>query len=240
VQQKSEKDAGAPRRLCPQWYGAGLALAAASTVAVFSMYPQIDMSVARTFYLGDRHFFGLESTGVVVLRNVFRVMFWSAIAAAAYGLFKTYRGQANWLNASFRQWLFLAACLAVGPGLMTNLVLKDHWGRARPQQVIELGGTKHFTAPALLPVHECDRNCSFVSGEASSIFMMFFAAAFVWSAWSGWMASAGIALGLLSGLVRMAQGGHFLSDVLYAGIFMALIALMLHGLFSRASRPRSA
>ena len=41
----------------------------------------------------------------------------------------------------------------------------------------------------------------------------------------------GIALlyGVTVGLMRMIVGGHFLSDVLFAGIFTALIVWLLHG-----------
>jgi lipid A 4'-phosphatase len=39
--------------------------------------------------------------------------------------------------------------------------------------------------------------------------------------------------GLVTGLVRMAQGGHFLSEVAFAGVFMALTVLALRALMLR-------
>jgi lipid A 4'-phosphatase len=48
----------------------------------------------------------------------------------------TRRGARTWLRLAFRQWLFLAVCQAAGSGLVTNLVFKDHWGGARPKQVV--------------------------------------------------------------------------------------------------------
>ena len=117
--------------------------------------------------------------------------------------------------------------MAVGPGLVANVVLKDNWGRARPRSVVEFGGTKHFT-PALIPAGECARNCSFVSGEASSAFVPFFAAALSPPQFRRMLFGAGLVIGLAAGLVRISQGGHFLSDILFAGIFMALTASALH------------
>ncbi len=111
---------------------------------------------------------------------------------------------------------------------MANVVLKDNWGRARPRSVVEFGGTKHFT-PALIPASECSRNCSFVSGEASSAFVPFFAAALLLlPQLRRTLFGAGLAAGFGAGLIRISQGGHFLSDILFAGIFMALTASALH------------
>ena len=39
--------------------------------------------------------------------------------------------------------------------------------------------------------------------------------------------AAAVAAGSIAGLIRMGEGGHFLSDVVFAGVFMALdVALM--------------
>jgi lipid A 4'-phosphatase len=109
----------------------------------------------------------------------------------------------------------------MGPGLVANLLLKDHWGRARPRHVAEFGGPKTFTPP-LIPANQCPRNCSFVSGEAASIFLPFYAVAFVVPQWAAALVAAGTLLGFASGAVRVSQGAHFLSDVIFAGVFMAL------------------
>jgi lipid A 4'-phosphatase len=45
------------------------------------------------------------------------------------------------------------------------------------------------------------------------------------------MVVLGMVLGSLAGLVRIAQGGHFLSDVVFAGVFMAMTAALLQLLF---------
>src|SRR5438045_4005954 len=62
--------------------------------------------------------------------------------------------------------VFIVAATALGPGLIANTLLKDHWGRARPNQIEAFGGTRQFT-PAPLPAAQCERNCAFVSGHAA-------------------------------------------------------------------------
>src|SRR5690606_16584088 len=121
-------------------------------------------------------------------------------------------GRRRWLGLDKAHWLFLAACLAAGPGLVANLVLKDNWGRARPKHVVEFGGTKAFTPPLVI-AGQCPRNCSFVSGEASSTCLPLDAAAALFPQWSVPLVIAGTVGGLATGLVRMSQGAHFLSDI---------------------------
>ncbi len=121
------------------------------------------------------------------------------------------------------------------PYIVANLMLKDHWGRARPRQVTEFGGSKTFTPP-LIPAKQCPRNCSFVSGEAASIFLPFYAVAFVALQWDAVLVVAGTLLGLASGAVRVSQGAHFLSDVIFAGVFMALtVGLVYRAILGRVA-----
>jgi lipid A 4'-phosphatase len=193
----------------------------------FLAFPELDLVVSRAFYSGDRNFVGQSAFLVVGLRIVFVVVFWLCVAGAAAGLWMTRDRKRTWAHLTFAQWLFLAVSLAMGPGIVANLVLKDHWGRARPRQVAEFGGSKTFTPP-LIPAKQCPRNCSFVSGEAASIFLPFYAVAFVAPQWAAVLVAAGTLLGLASGAVRVSQGAHFLSDVIFAGVFMALTAALVY------------
>src|SRR5262245_20961434 len=198
--------------------------------------PDVDLIVSAAFHIGNGTFSGQSSAWVKMLRNLFLGLFYLTIAAALVGLLVTrYRSRA-WLHLEFSQWLFLAVCIAVGPGLVANVIFKDHWGRARPKQVIEFGGAKVFTPP-LMPTDQCTNNCSFVSGEAASIFMPFYAAALLLPQWAGVALISGTLLGLAAGLVRISQGAHFLSDVIFAGVFMALTAALVHrALLEQVSR----
>jgi lipid A 4'-phosphatase len=209
----------------------------AAAAAVFLSSPQIDLVIAEAF-LGGNRFVGNQYLLVKIARWAFIVLYFSSIALAIAGAALAHR-QRLWAGLTAKRWMFLAACLVVGPGLVANVALKDQLGRARPKHVVELGGQKAFTPP-LVAARECHRNCSFVSGEASSIFVLFYAAALVMPHWSVPLVVAGTVGGFAAGLVRMAQGGHFLSDVIFAGVFMALTVQALHELMFGRPRLRHA
>src|SRR5690348_14890564 len=55
--------------------------------------------------------------------------------------------------------VLMIVTLTLGPGLLTNVVLKDHWGRPRPIDVIEFKGNELFV-PWWNPRGDCPNNCS--------------------------------------------------------------------------------
>ena len=78
--------------------------------------------------------------------------------------------------------VFLITTLALAPGLMANLILKDHWGRPRPYTITEFNGDAQFI-PWWDPRGGCDANCSFVAGEGASSFWTLAPAALAPPAW---------------------------------------------------------
>jgi lipid A 4'-phosphatase len=123
------------------------------------------------------------------------------------------------LRASGKSWrlplAYVVLAGALGPGLLVNSGFKDQWQRARPYQVEAFGGTQQFTRAAVM-TDQCNNNCSFVSGHVACGF--FFASLMLvqrrrqvlWSA-------TGVSAGLVIGFARIADGAHWLSDVLWAG-----------------------
>ncbi len=216
-----------------------LAMAALGVAALFGavvcVLPSLDITVASLFYGNDHEFVGNESAAVGALRQAFKLLCVTFCVAAVVGLALTRGNARTWLGLRFVHWLFLVICLALGPGIVANLILKDHWGRARPYQIAEFGGVKTFT-PALKPADQCDRNCSFVSGEASAIFAPFFAVAVLYRRRAPMLLALGLTAGTLDGLVRMSQGGHFLSDVVFAGVLMALTTVVVDFIFQSAAQ----
>jgi membrane-associated PAP2 superfamily phosphatase len=127
--------------------------------------------------------------------------------------------------------LIITATAAV-PGIVANLVLKDHWHRARPIDVLNFGGNDRFT-PWWDPRGTCPNNCSFIAGEPSGAFWTMAAAAVAPPQWQIAAYSAAVTFGVALGILRMAAGGHFFTDVVFAGIFMYLVLWTLHGLIFR-------
>lgn len=200
----------------------------------FHAIPQLDIATSemlRSACGGDaRHSGWCHENGVLLVPRWLAMAVCCAILGIAMlSAVRSWRGRHA---QSARQWkaaTFMVLAFVIGPGLLANVVLKDNWGRARPREVVALGGTQTFTPP-LVPSRACASNCSFVSGEASGVFTAFFAAALVLPHVRFALISAGIAGGLTTGLVRMSTGGHFLSDVLFAGVLMTLAVLMAHAL----------
>jgi len=122
-------------------------------------------------------------------------------------------------NANSRNAGFLLVSLTVGPGLLVESILKTQLGRPRPRDTSLFGGQESFVS-ALWPVGSCERNCSFVSGHAA---LAFWATAFAFLLPPPYrlpVILAGLILGLIMGLARIAEGAHFLSDVVFAGIIV--------------------
>lgn len=205
---------------------------------LFSTVPAIDLGVTRTFYLPGSGFPADKTTLV-------QAIYWFvwggsrlAIATVLLLWLASLFTKNSWLRLRRRWFGFLLLAILIGPGLIVDSGLKNHWGRARPEQIQEFGGSRHFTAP-LLPANECDRNCSFVSGHVSG------AAALMSFGWlaaprrrRNWLIGSAIVSGIV-GFVRIAQGGHFVSDVLFAYYAVWLgnwIAAWLLGRFSLLPR----
>lgn len=198
--------------------------------------PQLDLAAAGLFYDPFDGFF-LKDQALV--RFVYEFVPWlSRAVIAALLVFVllawTWQRRRVFFLAQRQAALFLLLVALVGPLLLVNGVFKEHWGRARPSQIEQFGGSKQFTRAAI-PADQCAKNCSFVSGHASSGFF-FLAPAFVFATRRRMWLAIGTGAGLGIGLVRMIQGGHFLSDVLFSGIVVYLTAWLLHALLFRESR----
>ena len=113
------------------------------------------------------------------------------------------------LLISGRAIVFLMATLALGPGLLVNVGLKDHWGRPRPIDVTQFGGDQHFVA-WWDPRGDCPSNCSFVSGDVSGAFWTLAPAALAPPPWRALAYGAALALGAGMAALRMTGGRAFL------------------------------
>lgn len=121
--------------------------------------------------------------------------------------------------------IFIILFIFIGSGLIVNFLFKDHWGRPRPREILQFGGQYKFIHHWLMG--PTSKNSSFPSGHASIAFFMIFPY-FIYKRTRVLLTLIpGIIYGLIMGIARMAQGGHFASDVIYAGFFMYLTGLLL-------------
>jgi len=133
---------------------------------------------------------------------------------------------------SARAALFLIATLALAPGLMANLILKDYWGRPRPAEVQEFYGPEKFV-PWWDPRGTCDKNCSFVAGEGAGGFWTLAPAALAPPPLRSLAYAAAFTFGTAAGLLRLSGGAHFFSDVGFSGVFTFIIIWLIHGFIYR-------
>lgn len=201
--------------------------AVAAMLVLFWTAPGIDLWASGLFYRPGQGFFLAQDEAT---RFIYRAVPW-LVVLMVIGLpltvFAGWRRGRPIAGIDLRAGIFLIAVLAIGPGLLVNTLLKDHWGRARPSQVTEFGGTQRFT-PAAIPADQCDRNCSFPAGHPAVGFSLVAFAFLAASRRRKIIEAVAIGFGAAVGIVRIAQGGHFLSDVIFSGLIVYGVAWLLH------------
>ena len=198
------------------------------TGLVFAFAPDIDLAAARLF-LKDGVFSGVTPVGEILRTIGYQAPFW-LLGAAASGWALRRLGVFRLPAPSSRALLFLVLTLATGPGLLVNVALKNHSHRPRPVQTLELGGKWDFR-PWYRFDGQCDRNCSFVSGEASSAFWTLAPALLAPPHVRALTVVGALVFGTSVAALRMAFGGHYLSDSLISALLTIVLVLGFHWLF---------
>lgn len=210
-------------------------IAALATLAML-MGLNLDLQIAQLFYDPAEHRFLAASSRYVALArdNGFIALVTCVSAVVAALVTRVLRRPQRIIPG--RVVLFLVSTLALGPGLMANVILKEHWHRPRPAQVVEFGGNRPYV-DWWNSGGACERNCSFVSGEASAAAWMFAPAMLAPPQWRiAAFAGAAIYTVVIS-LSRMAAGAHFFTDVLFAVLLTLLLIWIAHGAIFRWRRP---
>ncbi|HDT15444.1 MAG TPA: phosphatase PAP2 family protein, partial [Firmicutes bacterium] len=120
--------------------------------------------------------------------------------------------------ASYRkEALIVILTVMLGPGLIINVISKEYTGRPRPREITEFGGQWKFKK--VFEFGKPGMGHSFPAGHPSAGFLFYAlyaalrrrhgktAAGFFWFS---------ILYGSAIGAARMAQGGHFFSDVIWS------------------------
>ncbi len=208
-------------------------------LASLVIWPTIDLTISGWFYTINKGFLWAEHPFFLFMH---RLAYDGARAlGVAFVLLAVTTAllRKPLLRIDSKGWFFLFLALVIGPGLVANIVLKDHWGRARPREITEFGGTATFSPPLILQkTHH--KNDSFVAGDAAFGFYLTsfayllplpsrgtrrnYSRRFFWG---------GMAMGTLFGISRIVMGGHFFSDVLFAAFFMLVVSAGLHAIMFR-------
>lgn len=196
--------------------------------ALFVFFPGLDLAVSSLFY-NEAGGFQLTQVGLLKdLRDVGDEMpaTIAVIVAAALLLKLIYPSRPTLLPPRFS--LYYLSLYLLGPLLLVNGFLKAFSGRPRPRQILDFGGTLHFSR-AWSFGGECVANCSFVSGEAAAAACLVPLALFVSRVWRKEVAVLITAFAAVTSLNRVAFGAHFLSDIVIAwGLVLTLAFLLRH------------
>lgn len=129
--------------------------------------------------------------------------------------------------------LFIILSLIIGPILIVNIGFKAHWDRPRPRHIENFGGSEEFVK--VWNMGESGNGASFPSGHAAGgyYFLVFY---FILRKKSKFLSLTALTLslsyGTLVGVSRIAQGGHFASDVLWSAGFIYITCLILYHLLN--------
>ncbi len=219
----------------------GLAIALALTAAfvvVFTLYPRLDLVVAGWFYDPvARDFPATLGEAAAFARDAAMWIAWGFVAPSIVALAAKFIRPVKALALPGRTVLFLVVTMTLTAGVLSNLGFKSYWGRPRPVMVTEFGGPWAFK-PWYDPTGECPKNCSFFSGEGVTAFWTFAPAALAPPAWRPLAYVAATAFGLATGALRMAFGGHFLTDVLASGLVAFFVIWLAYAVIYRWPRTR--
>jgi membrane-associated PAP2 superfamily phosphatase len=207
-----------------------IALAVAAVVGlVFGLWPELDLTLAAPFFdparggfwrSYDPFFLKLRDAATWIITLI-------ALPAGVAIALKLIWPERPMLIPG-RAVVLMLLTLALAPGVVANLVFKEHWHRPRPIDVGQFGGSEHFRA-WWDPRGDCPKNCSFVAGEPSGAFWTVAPALLTPVPWRALATAAALVFGAAVGLLRMAAGAHFFSDVVFAGVFTFLVIWLTHG-----------
>ena len=185
---------------------------------VFTLWPQVDLWTSAQFRNANGVFVDDQRAWAYAFYLAMPKIGWAYFIAALVAIVLGRR----WPQRVPFRWRRRAASLAlvsgIGSWLVVNVLLKEHWGRARPREVVELVATaRHHFSLALVPTDQCLHNCSFTSGHAASGFVIMAVGLMGPVAVRRRWLAIGLAFGALASAGRIVQGAHFLSDTLFAG-----------------------
>lgn len=189
--------------------------------------PSFDIFFSSIFYKGNGQFvFQSYYTFVLLVREIMlpAVLVYVLILPIFSKFFLINKIFFNYVFSS-KEFLFIWMSILLNTTVVH--LFKNFWGRARPGDIIQLGGEGVFT-PWYKLSDACTTNCSFVSGDSAagfSIIILYFVTQNLKYIYLS------IFFGLLLGIVRITEGAHFLSDVVFSGLMVVMFTFFLSKYF---------
>ena len=198
--------------------------------ALFAAFPLWDLDVAGLFF--DPHSAKFPLAVDYSLNVVRRIANWVPfllLAPAVFALLRKLVFPNSPMLMAPSVVVFLIGSFLLGPALTANALLKENWGRPRPNFVQQFAGTDTFQ-PWWHPSSACKRNCSFVSGEASQAYWTVAPASLAPPQLRPIALGGAVLFGTAVGGLRVVFGRHFVTDIIFAGVITIAIIMALYRL----------
>ena len=137
-----------------------------------------------------------------------------------------------------KPFLVIVLTVILGPGLIVNGILKPFWGRPRPADTVMFGGKEPYRG-VFQPAGPGGGK-SFVCGHCANAFAVASGVSFFpyCPGLAGLFLGVGLTMGTLGSFARIAQGGHYLTDTVWAGIIvLSIIAWLYFCVFKIPVKP---
>ncbi len=198
---------------------------------IFFIFPTIDISISGIFYKGNGNFFANSlDWNVYFLRKILLpsiILF--LVLLPIIGIPYCLIAKKKFLTLTLNNLSYLLLSGILSLGIIVNVILKNLWGRVRPNDTIIFGGDQPFSIP-WLKVSHCDHNCSFVSGDVSA-FTLLLALTLIFAKPN--LNKYAYIFIFLIGITRIMEGGHFFSDVLMSFMITHFIIKILFDFFTK-------
>jgi len=196
------------------------------SMILFAIYPKIDLYVSSLFFDPHQGFYLGELEPFIFMHDYVRWIFFIPFLVLIILYIYQFVTKNEFKKFNKRAIFFVLIFSIVGPGIVTNLIIKEHSTRARPINIDYFGSKsgKEFT-PYYSLKGKCKKNCSFISGHVAATFI-FLAIAYILKSRLFFIFS--IALLILMAVSRIVQGGHFLSDTIFTFIINLIILNLIY------------
>ncbi len=203
-----------------------------SVLAVFTtIAPEIDVYLSSFFYYGGNQFL-LQSYYLIsiffrkiLLPLLLVYIFVLPIIGRFIPIEKIYYKHKFVLSELYFIWFSGIVTML----LIVNVLLKDMWGRARPNDISQFDGREEFS-PWYMISNSCESNCSFISGDAS---VGFFLVVFYFITRQSFFLYLGVFMGAALGIIRVVAGGHFFSDIIFSQIIVTASIFMSFTIYKK-------
>ena len=202
-------------------------------ISVFyvSIGTSIDIYISSLFYEGNQKFF-IESfslTSVIVRKIFLPLLIIYIFVCPILSLYIPIKNIFFGFKFFLKDIIFIFSSVFFNLIIIVNILLKGFWGRARPNDIVELGGGDNFSAWFQYS-DACSENCSFVSGDASVGFSLILLYLITKNKFFFWLS---LLSGIILGAVRISEGGHFFSDILMSGLIIYFLSFAQFQIYNK-------